>query len=139
MDRRDLAKKAIEAMEYSYSPYSNFTVGVALLGKSGKVYSGCNVENAAYSPTNCGERTAFFKAVSEGETEFKGIAIAGKSRDQKEIQDFCSPCGVCRQVMAEFCSPEEFKIILVKNEQELQEYLLKDLLPLGFTKDQISI
>ena len=121
-----LAKKAAEG---AYAPYSGFTVGAALLAKDGKMYSGCNIENAAYSPTNCAERTAFFKAVSEGEREFSAIAVVGgKNLDFKE---FCPPCGVCRQVMSEFCDGD-FRIILGRNDEELKVYTLKELLPLSF-------
>lgn len=131
MDIAKLAKEALNMRRYSYSPYSNFCVGAALLTKNGKIYTGCNIENAAYSPGNCAERTAIFKAVSEGERKFRAIAIAGGPREAKEL-DFCSPCGVCRQVMMEFCDYETFQIILVKAEQEYQIYTLKEILPLGF-------
>ena len=100
MNSKILITKAVEAMEKSYSPYSDFKVGAALLSKSGKVYTGCNIENASYSPTCCAERTAFFKAVSEGEKDFTAIAVVGGKNG--EISSMCSPCGVCRQVMAEF-------------------------------------
>ena len=106
---KELLQLAIQARENSYSPYSGFRVGAALLGKSGKVYGGCNVENAAYSPTNCAERTAVFKAVSEGEREFSAIAIVGGKGDT--LADLCAPCGVCRQVLAEFCDGD-FPILL---------------------------
>ena len=96
MEARELLAMAYEARERSYAPYSHFRVGAALLTKSGKVYKGCNIENAAYTPTNCAERTAFFKAVSEGEREFTAIAIVGGK--EGEACDFCAPCGVCRQV-----------------------------------------
>lgn len=125
----ELVNKAKEAAERSYSPYSGFTVGAALLTKSGKVYLGCNIESASYSPTNCAERTAFFKAVSEGEREFSKIAIVGgKGLDFK---DFCPPCGVCRQVMKEFCG-EDFTVILGKNGEEMKVISLGELLPYGF-------
>ena len=125
----ELIKKAKEAAERSYSPYSGFTVGAALLTKSGRVYLGCNIESASYSPTNCAERTAFFKAVSEGEREFLKIAIVGgKGLDFK---DFCPPCGVCRQVMKEFCD-EGFTVILGKNGEEMKVLTLGELLPYGF-------
>jgi len=101
------------------------------LTKDGKIYTGCNIENAAYSPGNCAERTAIFKAVSEGDKEFAAIAIAGGAKDAVEL-DYCSPCGVCRQVMMEFCDYESFQIILVKSKTEYQIYTLKELLPLGF-------
>ena len=116
----------------SYSPYSGFAVGAALLGKSGKVYQGCNVENAAYTPSNCGERTAFFKAVSEGEKEFTAISVVGGPKGQLP-QALAWPCGVCRQVMMEFCDPETFLVLVAKNSDEYEEYLLKDILPKGFS------
>ena len=105
----ELMALAVEARKMSYAPYSGFRVGAALLGKSGKVYKGCNVENAAYTPTNCAERTAVFKAVSEGEREFIAIAIVGGAGE--EPAEFCAPCGVCRQVLAEFCD-KDFRIVL---------------------------
>lgn len=132
MEEQFLAGEAAAAKERAYVPYSGFRVGAALLGKSGKIYRGCNIENAAYSPTNCAERTAFFKAVSEGETEFEAIAVTG------DADDYVYPCGVCRQVMAEFCSPEDFKIILVKNEKERKVFCLAELLPGGFTAEDLS-
>ena len=109
---RGLALKAIAMRKLSYVPYSHFSVGAALLGSDGVVYTGCNVENAAYGPSNCAERTAVFKAVSEGCRSFKAIAIAG-ARDDKEGSDICPPCGVCRQVLREFCEPDELEIICV--------------------------
>lgn len=130
MTERELVKKALEARKKSYSPYSGFMVGACLEAESGKLYTGCNIENAAYTPTNCAERTAFFKAVSEGERRFKRIAIVGGKKDGE--LDFCSPCGVCRQVMMEFCEPESFQIILGKSEEEYKVYTLEELLPLGF-------
>ena len=130
MEDKELSKAALEAREAAYAPYSGFMVGAALLGKNGVVYKGCNVENASYSPTNCAERTAFFKAVSEGEREFQTIAIAGGKKG--EVLDFCSPCGVCRQVMMEFCDPETFRILLVRSEEEYLVKTLKELLPMGF-------
>lgn len=131
---QELIEKALEARERSYSPYSKFKVGAALLGENGKIYTGCNIENASYSPTNCAERTAFFKAVSEGQKDFKAIAIVGGK--EKKI-NFCAPCGVCRQVMAEFCDREKFRVILAKSETEYKEYTLEELLPLSFTKDDV--
>jgi len=132
MDKKALAKEAIAAKERAYVPYSHFRVGAALLTKSGNIYRGCNIENAAYTPTNCAERTAFFKAVSEGELEFTAIAITG------DADDYVYPCGVCRQVMAEFCSPADFKILLVNNEEDIKEYTLEQLLPGGFTKEDLA-
>lgn len=132
----NLIKNAFEAQKMSYSPYSNFKVGAALLSRSGKIYTGCNVENAAYSPTNCAERTAFFKAISEGETEFSKIVIVGSSNGD-EPKDYCAPCGVCRQVMSEFCDLDTFKVILAKTENDYREYTLGEVLPLAFTKDDL--
>ncbi len=113
-----------------YVPYSNFKVAAALLGKNGKIYLGSNVENAAYTPSNCAERTAFFKAVSEGVTEFQAIAIVGGK--DGILTEFTAPCGVCRQVMAEFCNPEEFQIILAVSPEHYKLFLLKELFPMGF-------
>ena len=135
---QELIEKAISMMDHSYSPYSHFHVGAALLAKNGNVYGGCNIENAAYPATNCAERTATFKAVSEGKTEFRAIAIVGGPKG-KEPENFCAPCGVCRQVMAEFCDPETFRIILMNGAGEIREYLLKELLPLGFTGKALEI
>ena len=132
MDYKELIEMALEAREMSYSPYSNFKVGAALLTKNGKVYKGCNIENAAYSPGNCAERTAIFKAVSEGEKDFAAIAIVGGPADNGELT-ICPPCGVCRQVINEFVDCEEFDIILGTNKPEdMKVYKLKELLPLGF-------
>ena len=125
-----LIQEAIAAMQYSYSPYSHFRVGAALLAKSGKIYRGCNIENAAYTPTNCAERTAFFKAVSEGELKFEAICIVGGKNGK--LEEYAPPCGVCRQVMMEFCDPETFQIILATDEIHYTELTLKELLPLGF-------
>lgn len=124
-----IIRMAMKARKNSYSPYSGFKTGACLKDIYGNFYTGCNIENAAFSPTNCAERTAFFKAVSEGVKEFESIAIVG---GLLEIKDYCPPCGVCRQVMMEFCNPESFKIILAKSENDYKEILLKDLLPEGF-------
>ncbi len=137
IDKIDLINQALEAREMSYSPYSGFAVGAALLGKSGKVYQGCNVENAAYTPSNCGERTAFFKAVSEGEKEFTAISVVGGPKGQLP-QALAWPCGVCRQVMMEFCDPETFLVLVAKNSDEYEEYLLKDILPKGFSPKDLA-
>lgn len=128
MDHGKLIKKALEAREYSYSPYSRFKVGAALLCQDGAVYTGCNIENRAYGPTNCAERTAFFKAVSEGKREFSAIAIVGGD-DGADKLPWCYPCGVCRQVMAEFCGGEEFKIICARSADEYRIFTLNELLP----------
>jgi cytidine deaminase len=121
---------ALEERKSSYSPYSGFKVGAALLASSGKIYTGCNIENAAYTPTVCAERVAFFKAISEGETEFVAIAIAGGANDSPDGE--CPPCGVCRQVMMEFCDPDTFKVFLAKSDIEYTPLALKELLPYGF-------
>lgn len=125
-----LIETAIAQLAFSYTPYSHFKVGAALLAKSGTIYTGCNIENAAYTPTNCAERTAFFKAVSEGVREFDAICIVGGK--EGVLEDFAPPCGVCRQVMMEFCQPDEFQIILAKGKDDYQIYTLKDLMPQGF-------
>ncbi|WP_329493257.1 cytidine deaminase [Caproiciproducens sp. CPB-2] len=132
-DYKELVAAAVSARETAYTPYSGFGVGAALLTKSGKIYKGCNIENAAFTPTNCAERTAFFKAVSEGETEFDCIAIVG-GRTGEPVGGLCPPCGVCRQVMMEFCDPATFRIILGKSTEQWEVFTLKDLLPLGFSK-----
>jgi len=129
---KELVDAAISAREMAYTPYSGFKVGAALLTKDGKIYQGCNIENATYTPTNCAERTAFFKAVSEGEREFLAIAIVG-AKSGESISEICPPCGVCRQVMMEFCKPEDFEIVLAKNPEEWEVYSLLELLPLGFS------
>lgn len=133
---KELITFAIEAREKSYSPYSKFKVGAALLCADGEIYTGCNIENAAYTPTNCAERTAFFKAVSEGERDFKAIAIVGGTKD-KEL-DYCAPCGVCRQVMREFCSLKNFEIILAKSINEYKVYTLEELFPEGFGPENLE-
>lgn len=127
MDISKLIKEAYEAKKYSYAPYSDFHVGAALLCASGKIYQGCNIENAAYSPTNCAERTAFFKAVSEGEREFVAIAIAG------DKNEYLAPCGVCRQVMMEFCDEKTFQIVLPRTETDYKIYTLEELFPAAFS------
>lgn len=128
-----LIEKAFEAQASAYVPYSNFCVGAALLAKNGTVYLGCNIENAAFTPTNCAERTAFFKAVSEGVMEFEAIAIVGsKKGTPKGKGALCPPCGVCRQVMMEFCDPKTFRVILAVSEEEYRVFTLEEILPLGF-------
>ncbi len=129
---KELVALAIEAKNRSYSPYSHFAVGAALLSKSGRVYLGCNIENAAFTPTNCAERTAFFKAVSEGEREFEAIAITAGPTDGRTYDKYSTPCGVCRQVMMEFCDPDTFEVIAAKSIDDYRIFTLKELLPLGF-------
>ena len=126
-----LIKEALRARELSYSPYSEYSVGAALLTEDGDIYTGCNIENAAYSPTNCAERTAFFKAVSEGKKKFQAIAIIGGPKE-KPIMQYAHPCGVCRQVMMEFCNPETFQVIAAKSEKEYEIRSLEAYLPAGF-------
>ena len=125
-----LIELAKDAMTRSYSPYSGFQVGAALLCADGTVYQGCNIENAAFSPTNCAERTAFFKAVSEGQRDFSAIAICGGKGGV--ITGFCPPCGVCRQVMGEFCGPD-FPVYLAGPDNTWQVKTLAELLPLCFS------
>ena len=125
-----LIKTAIEQLNYSYTPYSNFKVGAALLTKADQIYTGCNIENAAYTPTNCAERTAFFKAVSEGVLEFKAICVVGGK--DGVLTEYAAPCGVCRQVMMEFCDPDEFQIILAIDTEHYDLFTLRELFPLGF-------
>lgn len=132
MKYEDLAFEAKKAMENAYSPYSHFSVGAALLCRSGKVYTGCNIENASYTPTVCAERVAFFKALSDGEREFEAIAIAGGANGNVSAET--APCGVCRQVMSEFCGAD-FKVILVYGSSE-RELTLGELLPLAFALDR---
>lgn len=139
MDKKlvqEMIDLAIEQLKYSYTPYSGFKVGAALLTKDGKLYSGCNIENAAYTPTNCAERTAFFKAVSEGERAFEAICVVGGK--DGILTEYAAPCGVCRQVMMEFCNPETFKIILATSREQYEIFTLKELLPLGFGPDNLA-
>lgn len=135
MNNKELVKAAFGAMQKAYAPYSSYKVGAALLSKSGNVYLGCNVENAAYGPTNCAERTAFFKAVSEGEREFTKIAVVGGKNGC--VTDLFMPCGVCRQVMAEFCDGD-FEIIVARSEDDFTSFTLYSILPYGFSKKNIS-
>ena len=125
-----LINLAMEARGKSYCPYSGFAVGAALQTKDGQIYQGCNIENAAFTPTNCAERTAFFKAVSEGEKEFCRIAIVGGKKDG--VLERTSPCGVCLQVMQEFCDPDAFEVILATAEEKYEILKLRQLLPYGF-------
>jgi len=137
MNYEELIKTAIKMTERSYAPYSHFHVGAALLTTEGKIYTGCNVENAAYGPSNCAERTAIFKAVSEGDKSFSAIAIVGgpEAPDEKvQIKDYCPPCGVCRQVMSEFCK-KDFKIIVAKSPEDYKVFTLGELLPESFSLD----
>lgn len=130
MEKYELVEKAFEALKFSYAPYSSFCVGAALLAQDGRVFTGCNVENAAYGPSNCAERTAVFKAVSEGCRSFRAIAIVGGANGV--VSDFCPPCGVCRQVLSEFCD-KDFTVILAKSPTELKTFTLGELLPESFS------
>lgn len=127
---------AIKQLDFSYAPYSGFKVGAVLLAKDGTIYTGCNIENAAYTPTNCAERTAFFKAVSEGVRKFRAICIVGGK--DGVLTEYASPCGVCRQVMMEFCDPDTFQIILATSKEQYKILSLKELLPLGFGPDNLA-
>lgn len=133
---QQLMKTAIEYRKNAYAPYSHFFVGAALMTKDGKIFGGCNIENATYTPTNCAERTAFFKAVSEGSTEFDAIAIVG-GKEEGTLQ-FCPPCGVCRQVMMEFCNPKKFVVLLGTSETNYQSFLLEELVPYGFSSKNLQ-
>ena len=136
MDDSRLVELAFEAREHAYTPYSHWAVGAALLCADGTVYQGCNIENAAYTPSNCAERTAFFKAVYDGQRDFEAIAVVGGPEGQ-EAPAFCAPCGVCRQVMMEFCDPASFRIVLGRSGGEPCVYLLRELLPEGFGPDNL--
>ena len=125
-----LIDEAFAARKMAYTPYSHFQVGAALLTADGKIYRGCNIENAAYTPTNCAERTAFFKAVSEGVRDFRAICIVGGMNGV--LSGYTAPCGVCRQVMMEFCDSETFQIILAVDKERYEIYTLEELMPLGF-------
>lgn len=129
---KTLIAEAYEAQKMAYVPYSHFRVGAALMTKNGRIYRGCNVENAAYSPTNCAERTAVFKAVSEGEREFAAIAVVG------DDDTYTAPCGVCRQVLREFVIPEEFIVIMVGREYDYQSMTLSELLPASFSQKNLT-
>lgn len=126
-------EQAFSIRKDAYAPYSHFKVGAALVTAEGKIYKGCNIENAAFTPGNCAERTAFFKAVSEGERDFSYIVVTGGEESlQSEMTDYCPPCGVCLQVMMEFCQPETFQVVAAKSKTDYKVFLLKELLPQGF-------
>ena len=130
MTEKELCRKAMDMLQRSYIPYSHFAVGAALECTDGTVFTGCNIENATYTPTVCAERVAFFKAVSEGRRDFKRIAIAGR-------KDYCVPCGVCRQVMREFCD-DDFEVICLNGEGDAKHFRLKDLLPFSFSAADLT-
>ena len=133
---RRLIAAALEARKRSYAPYSHYHVGAALWTQSGKLYTGCNIENAGYTPSNCAERTAFFKAVSEGVLEVDAICVVGGMN--KVLKEYAAPCGVCRQVMMEFCDPDTFQIILATSKDQYEIFTLKELLPLGFGPNNLK-
>lgn len=133
MDYKKLISAARKAKEFSYSPYSNFRVGAALLTEDGRIFTGCNVENVAFSPSVCAERTAVVKAVSEGYRNFQAIVVTGDNGD------YLAPCGVCRQVLAEFCDLEHFQVILANDENDYKIMKLSELLPGSFGKDNLKI
>ena len=137
MEPMKLVELAIEAREHAYVPYSHFAVGAALLTKDGKVYQGCNIENSSFGATNCAERTAFFRAVYEGEREFEAIAIVG-GPEGRPVSELCAPCGICRQVMAEFCDPKAFRVLMARTETDYRECSLEEVLPFGFTKEELQ-
>lgn len=128
----ELIEKALGMLKMAYVPYSHFHVGAALLCEDGTIFTGCNIENSAYGPSNCAERTAIFKAVSEGYKNFTAIAVVGGP--EGVVSEYCTPCGVCRQVMREFCK-KDFKIICAKSPSDYKEYTLEDLLPQSFSLD----
>ena len=132
---KNLIREAIEGMQNAYTPYSHFNVGSALLTTKQKVYTGCNIENASYSPTNCAERTAFFKAISEGERDFSAIAIVGGKKGV--LSEFVPPCGMCRQVIREFVDPKSFLVILARSEEDYLIFFLEELLPLSFGPENL--
>ena len=134
---KDLVRKAFEAREHAYAPYSGFMVGAALLCRDGSVYCGCNIENAAYGVAQCAERTALFQAVYEGKREFSAIAVVGKHRSAQSF-DYCTPCGICRQALREFCSPKDFQILLARSEEDIKVYSLEELLPQGFGPENMQ-
>ena len=137
MTNEELILEAKKARRHAYVPYSHFQVGAALVTKSGKIYHGCNIENAGYTPTNCAERTAFFKAIYDGEREFEKIAVVG-GPEESEGYELCAPCGVCRQVMMEFCDPKTFRIILANGKGKYIQRTLEEMLPFGFGPENLK-
>lgn len=133
---QELIKIAMEMTKMSYTPYSHFKVGAALLAKNGQIFRGCNIENAGYTPANCAERTAFFKAVSEGVKEFDAIAVVGGK--EGVLTELTAPCGVCRQVMMEFCDPKTFLIIMAVDQENYKIMTLEELLPMGFGPNNLA-
>ena len=136
IDPKLLLKEAIKAREKAYVPYSNMAVGAALLAKDGKIYTGCNIESASFTPSNCAERTAFFRALYEGQREFDAIAIVGSKVDGPPA--WANPCGICRQVMAEFCDPDTFEVILALSPEEYKVFKLKEMFPHAFSPSNLD-
>mgnify|MGYP002945283572 CR=1 FL=1 len=137
-EKKELIRMALAAREKAYVPYSDFMVGAALRARDGRIFTGCNVENAAFTPTSCAERTALFKAVSEGVTKFTDIAVVGSRRGEIN-QQITSPCGVCRQVMMEFCDPRSFLVFCASSPEQYQAYTLAQLLPKGFGPSNLGV
>lgn len=135
IDVAALVQAALDARENAYVPYSHYAVGAALLTEEGEIFPGCNIENASYGATNCAERTAFFRAVSQGKRKFRAIAIAGGMEGEKPVE-YAYPCGICRQMMREFCK-DDFKVIVAKSAEDFQEYRLEEILPFGFGGESI--
>lgn len=136
--KRQLIREALAAREHSYSPYSKYRVGAALLAEDGRIFQGCNIENAAYTPTNCAERTAVFKAVSEGCRAFSAIAVVG-GKEERPTGGYAYPCGVCRQVLREFVEPSAFVVICARSEEDYREFTLDKLLPESFGPAQLKV
>lgn len=134
--KEKLIQLALEARKMAYVPYSHYTVGAALLTEDGEIYCGCNIESASYGATNCAERTAFFKAISEGKRNFSAIAIAG-GMEGEEPKEYAYPCGICRQVIKEFVK-DDFRIIVARSLTDYKEYTLSELFPFGFGGDSIK-
>ena len=137
MNNEELIKAALEARRSSYSPYSGYKVGAALYNKDGRIIKGCNVENTSYGLSNCAERTAVFKAVSEGLRDFEAIAIVGGKEEGDDTGDYAYPCGACRQVLREFCLPETFKVIVARSVSDYKEHTLSELLPESFGPENL--
>lgn len=138
-DVKSLIENAFKARENAYAPYSNYYVGAALLTRNGKIFAGCNIENASYGATICAERCALFKGVSEGCREFSAIAICGGLSHEKSIlSDYAYPCGICRQVLREFANPDKFKVYVAKSVDDYKEYTLSELLPDSFGPDNLN-
>lgn len=136
MDYKNLIENALEARKMAYAPYSNFAVGAALLAANGQIFTGCNIESASFSPTNCAERTALFTAIAQGVKDFTAIAVVGGKIGETKL-DYCAPCGVCRQMLAEFCTPVEFKVIIAKTENDYLVKTLEELLPMSFGPERL--